>query len=170
MRSVGIKEAKAHLSELVRAAANGERIVLTHHGEPLAVITSIEEGSASHADGSSGKTPTEQMRELVEASASGGLGVRIQPVDDTMADSLGLERPAARSSPALKIGSGQARGADAGRRDRRVRRQGHQVFRRDLSRLVASMPVGRSVDVVVVREGKEVTKTVTLGRLEDGEK
>ncbi len=41
---------------------------------------------------------------------------------------------------------------------------------RDLPRLVASMPVGRSVDVVVVREGKEVTKTVTLGRLEDGEK
>ena len=32
------------------------------------------------------------------------------------------------------------------------------------------MPVGRSVDVVVVREGKEVTKAVTLGRLEDGEK
>ena len=41
---------------------------------------------------------------------------------------------------------------------------------RDRPRLVASMPVGRSVDVVVVREGKEVTKTVTLGRLEDGEK
>ena len=53
MKSVGIREAKAHLSELVRAAANGEQIVLTHHGEPLAVITSIEEGSASHADGSS---------------------------------------------------------------------------------------------------------------------
>ena len=53
MKSVGIREAKAHFAELVRAAANGERIVLTHHGEPLAVITSIEEGSASHAGGSS---------------------------------------------------------------------------------------------------------------------
>ena len=53
MRSVGIREAKAHFSELVRAAANGERIVLTHNGEPLAVITSIEEGTASHTDGSS---------------------------------------------------------------------------------------------------------------------
>ena len=41
---------------------------------------------------------------------------------------------------------------------------------RDLPRLVASMAVGKSVDVVVVRKGKEVTKTVTLGRLEDGEK
>jgi prevent-host-death family protein len=27
MKSVGIREAKAHFSELVRAAANGERIV-----------------------------------------------------------------------------------------------------------------------------------------------
>ena len=52
-KSFGIREAKARFSELVRAAANGERIVVTHHGEPLAVITSIEEGSASHADGSS---------------------------------------------------------------------------------------------------------------------
>ena len=41
---------------------------------------------------------------------------------------------------------------------------------RDLPRLVASMPVGQSVEVVVVRDGKEETKTVTLGRrLEDGE-
>jgi serine protease Do len=32
------------------------------------------------------------------------------------------------------------------------------------------MPVGREVEVVVVRSGKEITKTVTLGRLEDGEK
>src|SRR5271157_1297364 len=53
MKSVGIREAKAHFAEFVRAAANGERIVLTHHGEPLAVITSIEDGSASHPDGSS---------------------------------------------------------------------------------------------------------------------
>jgi serine protease Do len=40
---------------------------------------------------------------------------------------------------------------------------------RDLPRLVASMPVGREVEVVVVRNGQELTKTVTLGRLEDGE-
>ena len=41
---------------------------------------------------------------------------------------------------------------------------------RDLPRLVASMPVGQEVEVVVIRNGKELTKTVTLGRLEDGEK
>jgi serine protease Do len=40
----------------------------------------------------------------------------------------------------------------------------------DLPRIVASTPVGQKVDVVVMRKGEEVTKAVTLGRLEDGDK
>ena len=48
MKSVGIKEAKgAHFLELVRAAANGELIVLTDYGRSLAVITSIEDEGAN---------------------------------------------------------------------------------------------------------------------------
>ena len=49
MRSVGMREPKAHFSELVRAAANGELIVLTDYGKPLAVITSIEDEGANRA-------------------------------------------------------------------------------------------------------------------------
>jgi prevent-host-death family protein len=45
-------EPKAHFSELVRAAANGELIVLTDYGKPLAVITSIEGEGANRADDS----------------------------------------------------------------------------------------------------------------------
>ena len=41
---------------------------------------------------------------------------------------------------------------------------------RDLPRVVADTPVGKQTPVVVIRKGKEDTKTVTLGRLEDGEK
>jgi len=41
---------------------------------------------------------------------------------------------------------------------------------RDLPRVVADTPVGKDVPVIIVRKGKEETKTVTLGRLEDGEK
>jgi serine protease Do len=52
MKSVGVREAKAHFSALVRSAAKGERIIITNFGKPLAVITSVEE-SASHVDGSS---------------------------------------------------------------------------------------------------------------------
>lgn len=38
---------------------------------------------------------------------------------------------------------------------------------KDLPRAVAESPVGKEVDVVVVRKGKEQTVKVTLGRLED---
>src|SRR5439155_20931040 len=41
---------------------------------------------------------------------------------------------------------------------------------RDLPRVVADTPVGKDAPVVVIRKGKEETKTVKLGRLEDGEK
>ena len=41
---------------------------------------------------------------------------------------------------------------------------------RDLPLAVAESPVGKAVDVVVVRKGVEQTVKVTLGRLEEGEK
>ncbi len=41
---------------------------------------------------------------------------------------------------------------------------------RDLPRVVAESPVGKDVDVVLVRKGVEQTVKVKLGRLEDGEK
>jgi serine protease Do len=37
---------------------------------------------------------------------------------------------------------------------------------RDLPRIVASTPVGKAVDVAIVRKGQEMTRQVTLGRLE----
>jgi serine protease Do len=48
---------------------------------------------------------------------------------------------------------------------------GHEIKEmRDLPRVVADTPVGKEVQVIVVRKGKEETRTVKLGRLEDGEK
>ena len=46
------ERAQGAFSELVRAAANGELIVLTDYGKPLAVITSIEDEGANRADDS----------------------------------------------------------------------------------------------------------------------
>ena len=40
---------------------------------------------------------------------------------------------------------------------------------KDLPRAVADTAVGKAVDVVVIRKGKEETRKVTLGRLDDGE-
>jgi prevent-host-death family protein len=49
MRSVGIRDAKARLSALARAAANGEPVLLTDYGRPLAIITSLERGGVGEA-------------------------------------------------------------------------------------------------------------------------
>jgi len=100
----------------------------------------------------------------------GWLGVRIQPVDDTIAESLGL----GTARGALIAGvddAGPAKPAGLKAGDVIVKFDGRDIKEsRDLPRLVATTPVGKTVDVVVVRNGQEVTKPVTLGRLEDGEK
>jgi antitoxin (DNA-binding transcriptional repressor) of toxin-antitoxin stability system len=43
MKSAGIREAKARLSELARAAAKGEVTILTDYGKTIAMISSIEQ-------------------------------------------------------------------------------------------------------------------------------
>ncbi len=110
-----------------------------------------------------------QLSEFHE-TRRGWLGVRIQPVDDTIADSLNL----GTARGALIAGvdeKGPAKPAGLMAGDVIVKFDGKEVKEsRDLPRLVASMAVGKQVEVVVIRGGKEVTKTVTLGRLEDGEK
>jgi serine protease Do len=109
-----------------------------------------------------------QLREFHE-TRRGWLGVRIQPVDDTIADSLNLG--SARGALIAGIDAkGPAKPAGLMAGDVIIKFDGQEVKEsRDLPRLVASMPVGREVEVVVVRNGQELTKTVTLGRLEDGE-
>jgi serine protease Do len=114
--------------------------------------------------------PVIAQLEQFHETRRGWLGVRIQPVDDTIADSLGLG--SARGALVAGIddkGPAKPAGLKAG--DVIIKFDGKDIKEsRDLPRLVASLPVGKSVEVVVIRDGKEVTKTVTLGRLEDGEK
>jgi serine protease Do len=48
---------------------------------------------------------------------------------------------------------------------------GHDIKEmHDLPRVVADTPVGKVVDVVVIRKGKQETHKVTVGRLQDTEK
>jgi serine protease Do len=110
----------------------------------------------------------EQLQQFHE-TRRGWLGVRIQPVDDTIADSLGLG--SARGALVAGIDEkGPAKPAGLQPGDVIIKFDGKDIkTSRDLPRLVASLPVGKSVEVVLVRDGKELTRTVTLGRLEDGE-
>ena len=144
-------------------------------GEVIGINTAILSPSGGSigigfATPSASVMPVIAQLEQFHETRRGWLGVRIQQVDDTIADSLGL----GTARGALIAGvddKGPAKPAGLKPGDVIVKFDGKDIKEsRDLPRLVASMPVGKSVDVVVVRDGKEVTKTVTLGRLEDGEK
>ena len=144
-------------------------------GEVIGINTAI----LSPSGGSIGigfATPSNTVLPIIDQlekygeTRRGWLGVRIQPVDDAIAESLGLG--GARGALVAGVDNkGPAKPAGLLPGDVIVKFDGHEIKdSRDLPRFVASTPVGKSVDVVFVRKGQEIAKQVTLGRLEDGEK
>jgi serine protease Do len=111
----------------------------------------------------------DQLREFKEVRR-GWLGVRIQQVTDDIAESLGLKQ--ARGALIAGVdekGPAKPAGIEAG--DIIIKFDGRDIKEmRDLPRIVADTPVGKEVEVVVLRKGKEETKKVTLGQLQDTEK
>ena len=100
----------------------------------------------------------------------GWLGVKIQQVTDEIAESLGVKPPRGALIAGIDDkGPAKPAGIEAG--DVVVKFDGKDIKEmRDLPRIVADTPVGKDVEVIIVRKGKEEKKTVRLGRLEDGEK
>jgi serine protease Do len=111
----------------------------------------------------------EQLREYRE-TRRGWLGVRIQQVNDEIAESLGMKQVhGALIAGVDDKGPAKPGGIEPG--DVIVKFDGHEIKEmRDLPRVVADTPVGKEVEVVVIRKGNEVTKTIKVGRLEEGEK
>jgi serine protease Do len=111
----------------------------------------------------------EQLAEYGE-TRRGWLGVRIQSVTEELAETLGLsEARGALVADVTREGPAEAAGIEAG--DVIISFDGKDVPRmRDLPRVVAETAVGKEVNVVLVRHGEEMTITVVLGRLEDGER
>lgn len=109
-----------------------------------------------------------QLREFGE-TRRGWLGVRIQPVTDDIAESLDMaEAKGALVAGVIKGGPVDNGSVQPG--DVIIRFDGQEVEdMRDLPRIVAESPIGKEVEVVLIRKGKEETISVTLGRLEDGE-
>jgi serine protease Do len=111
----------------------------------------------------------DQLREFGE-TRRGWLGVRIQEVTDDIAETLGL-KPARGALIAGIDDRGPAKPAGIEPGDVVIKFDGKDVkAMRDLPRIVADTAVGKEVEVIIVRKGKEERKTVKLGRLEDGEK
>ncbi|MDE1935032.1 Do family serine endopeptidase [Bradyrhizobium sp.] len=111
----------------------------------------------------------DQLRQFGELRR-GWLGVRIQQVTDEIAESLNI-KPARGALIAGVDDKGPAKPAGIEPGDVVVTFDSHDIKDpKDLSRIVADTPVGKQVDVVVIRKGQEQTKRVTLGRLEDNDK
>jgi serine protease Do len=109
-----------------------------------------------------------QLQEFGE-TRRGWLGVRIQDVTDDMAEALELADAAGAMVTDVPDGPAKDAGILAG--DVIMTFDGRDIVdTRQLVRVVANTAVGKAVDVVVLREGDEVTLSVTLGRREEVER
>ncbi|MEM1372903.1 MAG: Do family serine endopeptidase [Pseudomonadota bacterium] len=106
----------------------------------------------------------DQLQEFGE-TRRGWLGVRIQDVTPDLAEAIGLEE--ARGAAVTDVPEGPARDAGMETNDIIVRFDGVEIEdTRELVRIVGNSPVGKEVPVVVLRDGRTETLTVTLGRRE----
>jgi serine protease Do len=108
----------------------------------------------------------EQLRQFGE-TRRGWLGVRIQNVDDAIAESLNL----GTARGALVAGvddQGPSKTAGIKTGDVITKFDGQDIKdSRDLPKIVADTPVGKQVAVTIIRDGKEQDVQVTLGRLQE---
>ncbi len=110
----------------------------------------------------------DQLREFGE-TRRGWLGVRIQDVTEDMAEAMGLDKPGGALISDVPEGPAKEAGLLAG--DVIISFDGVEVEdTRGLVRQVGETTVGKSVRVVVHRDGGTQTVLVTLGRREDAER
>ena len=100
----------------------------------------------------------------------GWLGVQIQPVSKDFAESLGLQNEkGAFISNVNPKGPSKTAGIEAG--DVILKFNGIDISAmKELPKVVAGIPVGKSVPLVILRNGKKITLNVVLGELELAEK
>ena len=109
----------------------------------------------------------DQLKEFGE-TRRGWLGVRIQDVTADVAEAIGLAD--AKGALVTDVPEGPAKDAGLLAGDVILTFNGTAVDDvRDLTRTVADSPIGEAVPVVVLRDGAEMTISVTLGRRETAE-
>ena len=114
------------------------------------------------------KPVIEQLREHGTV-ARGWLGVEIQAVTAEIAPTLGLDKPKGALIANVQPNSPAAR-AKLHQGDVVLGFDGKDVDEmRDLPRLVAAVPAGKTVDVVVWRDRAKMTVAVEIAKLKEGE-
>jgi serine protease Do len=143
-------------------------------GEVIGINSAIfSPGASGGSIGIGFAIPSAMARNVIEQLRDNGtvrrgwLGVRIQNVTDELAEGLRLD--SARGALVASVSpGGPAETAGLKQGDVVLEFNGRPVPKyRNLSRMVAETPVGRDVEVVVWRKGKEVKLKVSLGELKE---
>lgn len=141
--------------------------LLNMKGEVIGINTAIVAGGA----GIGFAIPINLARDILPQLRSKGyvsrgwLGVMIQKITPELAKSLGLDKPVGALVSEVTQG-GPAEGSGIERGDVIVEFQGQKVERfNDLPRMVAAVPPGTTVELKVLRKGKEKTIKTKLGEL-----
>ena len=115
------------------------------------------------------KQVTDQLKKYGRTKR-GWLGVLIQEISNEIADSLGMKSAkGALVSSATEGGPAQKAGVKTG--DVILKFNDIDIVTmKELPKVVAGTPVGKSVPLVILRNGKKITLNVTLGELELAEK
>ncbi|MEO1280675.1 MAG: Do family serine endopeptidase [Pseudomonadota bacterium] len=99
----------------------------------------------------------------------GWLGVKIQTVSDEIATSLGVQ-PGKGALVAAVEDDSPAKGGGVKAGDVITQFDGKPVpDMRSLPKIVAQTPIGKTVPVIVMREGKPTTLSIEIARLDEGE-
>jgi serine protease Do len=134
--------------------------ILSPNGGSIGIGFSMASNVVTHV--------VDQLMEYGE-TRRGWLGVRIQDVTDEIAEAIGLDKP--RGALIQDVPEGPAKQAGLLAGDVILNFDGAEVAdTRDLVRRVGNTAVGKSVDVLVYRDGGEETVDVKLGRREDFER
>ncbi len=143
--------------------------LLNIHGEVVGINTAI----VAAGQGIGFAIPVNMAKNVISQLmqkgkvARGWLGVSIQPVTTALADSFGLKKSGGALISDVISGSPAARsGLKQG--DVITRFDGKEIRdSKQLQLIVAEVPVGRSVSVDLVREGKPLTLSVTVGNADN---
>jgi serine protease Do len=148
--------------------------LINARGEVIGVNTAIASGTGGSV-GIGFAIPTNMVKPVVTQLADSGhvvrgwLGVSIQALTPELASSFGLPGTQGTLVSGVSEGSPAAR-VGLRRGDVIVRYAGHDVTRwTDLPRAVAETPIGREVPIEVLRDGKRLTLTVKVSRLDDAD-
>lgn len=144
-------------------------------GEVVGVNTAIISPSGvsvgiGFAISSSTASPVIEQLKLFGETRRGWLGVQILSVNDKIAKSLGMATPTGAYVSSVDKGSpAEDGGLKVG--DIVVKFDGHEITDvKELPRIVASTQIDEIVDVEVLRNGKQMTLRVKIGRLPGGNK